>query len=368
MVQRSKILIVTSQTGGGHISLAEALRDQLMGDYEIEIVDPQPGFIAFHYRLVSRYALWLWGAEFRWMNSPERAWRAHRLFTLWVVRELSALIARSRPALIISTYPFLTSEVTYVLRWLKLSIPFVMLFADPDRVHASWLSERGASATFAPTRETYQQALASGFVAERVHLVGWPVRAQFRQPQRQERATLLTSLGLDAQGFTVFLQGGGEGAAQFTQTVERVLGVGEEIQIILATGTHQRLYRRFRDVPRLYALPFTREIAEYMAAADVIMGKAGPNMLFESVALGKPFIATTYIPGQEEANLEFIRRYGLGWVAQTPKEQHELLTRLMADREEWVNMQRSVEAYWRWNEEENRKMVLVIGGLIEGGE
>src|SRR5882724_138481 len=144
MVQRSKILIVTSQTGGGHISLAEALRDQLMGDYEIEIVDPQPGFIAFHYRLVSRYALWLWGAEFRWMNSPERAWRAHRLFTLWVVRELSALIARSRPALIISTYPFLTSEVTYVLRRLKLSIPFVMLFADPDRVHASWLSERGA--------------------------------------------------------------------------------------------------------------------------------------------------------------------------------------------------------------------------------
>src|SRR6266700_849250 len=146
MIERTTILIVTSQTGGGNISLAEALRDQFKGYYEIEIVDPQPGFIAFHYRLVSRYALWLWGTEFRWMNSPKRARLAHRLFTLWVVRSLSVLIRRLRPALIISTYPFLTSEVTYVLRWLKLSIPFVMLFADPDRVHASWLSERGASA------------------------------------------------------------------------------------------------------------------------------------------------------------------------------------------------------------------------------
>jgi len=249
---------------------------------------------------------------------------------------------------------------------LKLSIPFVMLFADPDRVHASWLSERGASAVFAPTRETYQQALESGFVAERVHLVGWLVRAQFQQALSQARVALLTSLGLDAERFTIFLQGGGEGAAQFTQTVERVLEVGEEVQIILATGTHQGLYRRFRDVPRLYALPFTREIAKYMAVADVIMGKAGPNMLFESVALGKPFIATTYIPGQEEANLEFIRRHGLGWVARTPGEQQDLLMRLMEDREEWVDMQRSVKAYWSWNEEENRKMMVLIERLIEG--
>ncbi len=66
-----------------------------------------------------------------------------------------------------------------------------------------------------------------------------------------------------------------------------------------------------------------------MAAADIIMGKVGPNILFESVMLGKPFIATTFIPGQEQENLAFIQRHGLGWVAIQPEEQRTLLAKLI---------------------------------------
>ncbi len=364
MIERPTILILTSKTGGGHISLAGALQDLLEQDFQIEIADPQPGFIHLHYRLVSRYALWLWAAEFRRTDTPRQALLAHRLFTVFVARRLSTLIARLRPAVIITTYPFLSYEVAQVLKRLHLTIPLVLLFADPNGVHASWLTEREAEATFAPTRETYRQAIENGFQAERVHLVGWPVRGQFLRPQRQVRADFLRSLGLDAERFTIFLQGGGEGAAKFAQTVERVLQASEEVQVILATGTNQRLYERFRARPRLYALPFTRDIAAYMAAADVVMGKAGPNMLFESVALGKPFIATTYIPGQEQANLEFIRRHGLGWVALTPEEQGELLLHLVGGKDEFLEVRRSVEAYWAWNVEAMGGIVSVIRALI----
>ena len=49
-----------------------------------------------------------------------------------------------------------------MLRKQKLKIPFVMLFNDPQNVHASWLSEKRAALTLAPTAETYQQALAAG--------------------------------------------------------------------------------------------------------------------------------------------------------------------------------------------------------------
>jgi UDP-N-acetylglucosamine:LPS N-acetylglucosamine transferase len=319
MNQQATILILTSRTGGGHISLAQALRDQLSQDYHIEMVDPQPAFFRLHYRLVSRYALWLWAAEFRLTDTPAQALRAHRLFTRLVSAPLAGLIQRLRPVLIITTYPFLTYEVTQVLKRLNLSISFVMLFADPNGVHSSWLSESHASATFAPTQETYDQALKSGFLPERTHLVGWPIRAQFHAPEPPQEQ-LLKNLGLDPQRFTIFLQGGGEGAAKFSQTIERTLQISEEIQLILATGTNKSLYERFRHTPRLYALPFTPEIALYIAAADVIMGKAGPNVLFEGAALGKPFIASTYIPGQEEANLAFIQRHKLGWVALTPAE------------------------------------------------
>jgi len=112
----------------------------------------------------------------------------------------------------------------------------------------------------------------------------------------------------------------------------------------------------------IYVLPFTKEIAPYMAAADVIMGKAGPNMLFEAVTLGKPFIATSYIPGQEEANLEFIRRYKLGWIALKTQQQQILLKKLLANPEELQIMAATVAAYRQWNADQAE----LIGPIIEG--
>src|SRR5271165_5480324 len=96
------ILILTSRTGGGHVSIAEALRDRLTQnnqDYKIEISDPQAGFFHWHYRMVSRYALWLWSAEFRLTDTEQRALLAHRLFAYLVRKSLSTTIERMRPDL-----------------------------------------------------------------------------------------------------------------------------------------------------------------------------------------------------------------------------------------------------------------------------
>ena len=359
------ILILTSRTGGGHVSIAEALRDQLAPNYQVEILDPQAGLIHWHYRVVSRYALWLWSAEFRLTDGPQRAFLAHRIFARLIAKRLKAILESLRPDLIIAVYPFLTYEVINVLEGHRVTIPFTMLFTDPNGVHASWLTEQRAAATFAPTRETYAQALAAGFTPERLHQVGWPVRAQFTHADKNQRDAMLNKLGLDPAHFTVFLQGGGEGAAQFSQTVERVLSIGSELQVILAAGTNQVLQTRFRDVHNIYVLPFTKEIAAYMAAADVIMGKAGPNMLMEAVTLGKPFIATAYIPGQEEANLEFIRRHGLGWVALGSGQQRDLLARLMSRREELHAMETTVAAYQQWNASYAELIVPILEGLLK---
>ena len=274
MPAEKNILILTSKTGGGHISLAEALRDLLEQDgeqpgerkhtYNITIIDPQPGFFHWHYRLVSRYALWLWAAEFQFLDTPGRARLAHRSFTRLVQRQLHTLLDETRPDVILTTYPFLSYEVMRVQAQRSSAIPLVMLFSDANGVHNAWLTERQAAATLATTRETYEQALAAGFAPERLHLVGWPVRAQFTcaQLNAEKRAELLTHLNLDPNRFTVFLQGGGEGAARFARTIENVLAAGAAtgttsagsgLQVILATGTNRALLERYKDTPHLSA-------------------------------------------------------------------------------------------------------------------
>ena len=221
--------------------------------------------------------------------------------------------------------------------------------------------------TFATTRESYEQALSVGFDPTRLHLVGWPVRRQFYHFDGSGRAETLSGLNLNPERFTIFMQGGGEGAARVGRTVENVkniLAAGHDLQMILAAGTNQALLQRFKGVKNVYPLPFTTEIAPYMAAADVVMGKAGPNVVFEAVTLGKPFIATAYIPGQEKANLEFIQRYGLGWVALKPEKQKKLIATLSTRGKELSAATEKIDAYREWNSAMNKLMITHIRSVI----
>jgi processive 1,2-diacylglycerol beta-glucosyltransferase len=238
-----------------------------------------------------------------------------------------------------------------------------MLFSDPNGVHYSWLTEKRATVTFAPTRETYRQALSAGFDPARIFFTGWPVRGQFYHAGHEKRSETLAALGLDPAKFTVFAQGGGEGAAKFAQTVTALLKL-QGVQVIMAAGTNEGLLKHFSGRPNMYALPFTKQIAPYMMAADVVMGKAGPNMLFETVTLSKPFIATAYIPGQEEVNLEFIERHGLGWVALNHREQRELIQGLTQQPKKLRAMAASVDRYCLMNTEATRQIPQLVKNLL----
>lgn len=389
MLYSKNILLLTSKTGGGHVSIAESLRDLILAENRapigstapddsartdapaMTIIDPQPRFFHLHYRLVSRYALSLWAAEFQLFDTPARARLAHRVFSGLVRRQLHALLDRVQPDMIVTTYPFLSYEVMRVLEQRPRKIPLALFFSDANGVHAAWLTEQQASANFAPTRETYEQALAAGFSPERLHLVGWPVRAQFLhayQSSQETRQARLADLKLVPDRFTVFLQGGGEGAARVGRTIENILGPTDftnEIQVILATGTNRALAERYQNTPNLAVLPFTKEIAPTMAAADIIMGKAGPNMLFESVTLGKPFIATAYIPGQEEANLAFIQRHNLGRIAIQAQKQRALLSTLIHHPEQCQDMIAAIEAQRQANNAAMQRIVPLLSALLE---
>jgi len=358
-----RILIFASRTGGGHISLAEALHDLLCGEHEVLILDPQPGIVHWHYRTVSRHALWLWEAEFKLSDGRRRARLAHAFSSVMLARRVGLALRQTDPDLVMSTYPFLTSEVTYAMRRWKLDRPLVMLFSDPNGVHYSWLTEKRAAVTLAPTRETYRQALAAGFDPSSLHFTGWPVRSQFLHPASADREAALRSMGLTPGKFTVFAQGGGEGAARFAQTVASLLKI-PGVQVIMAAGTNGSLLHHFEGRENIHPLPFTREIAPYMQAADVVMGKAGPNMLFETVTLGKPFIATAYIPGQEEVNLEFIERHRLGWVALERLDQKELVETLLRSPDRLERMTASVREYARMNSEALQKIPQLVNELI----
>jgi len=79
---------------------------------------------------------------------------------------------------------------------------------------------------------------------------------------------------------------------------------------------------------------FTTKMGKLMEEADIVAGKAGPNLLFEAVTCQKPFLALTYIPGQEDGNLDIIKNKNLGWVALTIEKADEILQEIKTNRTE----------------------------------
>ncbi len=374
MIRQRKILILTSKTGGGHVSLAEALRDRLQQEYVIRIEDLLPGFIPRHYRFVAQKARWLWSLEFFMSDTPQIAFLGHLVMIPLISPRLKPILQRFQPDLVLSVHPLLSHAVKRVLDRRAPHVLFAMLFSDPMRVHCAWFTERTAAAVFVPTHEIYAQALAKGFDPSRLHFVGWPVRSQFTSVLELPREQLIEELNrsqhwdLDPSRLTIFASSGADGATRVEHAARLVLAISQDVQVILAAGTNWASYRRSQGVKNLYAFPFTSEVAKFMAVAHITMGRCSPKILFESLALGKPLIATSYMPGQEEDNLRFIEQYGLGWSALETMQLRTLVTALVtefsSDRSMLNAMVAKVKAYQHMNAAANESIVPLIRALI----
>mmetsp|Transcript_14858 Transcript_14858/g.33166 ORF Transcript_14858/g.33166 Transcript_14858/m.33166 type:complete len:761 (+) Transcript_14858:291-2573(+) len=59
-------------------------------------------------------------------------------------------------------------------------------------------------------------------------------------------------------------------------------------------------------------LGFVTNMAEYMVAADVLVSKAGPGTIAEAASVSLPVMLTSFLPGQEEGNVDFVVDNGFG--------------------------------------------------------
>lgn len=61
-----------------------------------------------------------------------------------------------------------------------------------------------------------------------------------------------------------------------------------------------------RGQVNVVGLGFVNRMADYMVAADVLVSKAGPGTIAEAASLSLPVMLTSFLPGQEEGNVDFV--------------------------------------------------------------
>ena len=57
---------------------------------------------------------------------------------------------------------------------------------------------------------------------------------------------------------------------------------------------------------RLTAQGFVGNMADWLRCADIVVGKAGPGTIAEATCCGAPLVLTSFVPGQEKGNAEFV--------------------------------------------------------------
>ena len=347
-------------------ALRERLGDQCATRYDVVMADPQSALVERGYALASRRATTFLTWQYAITdNAPASLW-LQRALALFGRGHILALIQRIRPRLIITTHAMLAYATARAIERLPEAVPLVFQLTDLGRVHTTWFTEKRASAYLAPTREIFAQALAEGIDERRLYLTGRPVRRQFTEAPSDSKHETLAALGFDPSVFTVFLQGGAKGSAGVDRMIESLLASEVPVQILLATGNNKSMAARFAGNKWVYTLPFTENIAPYMAAADVIAGKAGASFISEAFTLEKPFIVTSFIPGQESANLRFIEQHKLGWICLEPASLQSLLAAIARDQALLAEQASSIRAYNAWNRQANEGICAVIDDLVAG--
>lgn len=361
---KSTILILTTYTGGGHLNLARSLKGLLEAHYNVIIANPQSAMVTRSYTFVSRHFLPFLNWQYSFADYEFAALWLHRLLTPSSIRRFLSIIEDVQPQLIITTHAMLSYATARANERMQKRVPLVFQLTDLGQVHMTWFTEKQADAYLAPTREIFAQAKERGIGSERLHVTGRPVRRQFLEISVDERSETLTALGFDPAVFTIFLQGGAMGSASVDRTIHSLLNMEVPVQIMLAAGNNQKMIVRYAGSERVRTLPFTEIIAPYMAAADVIAGKAGASSITEAFILEKPFIVTAYIPGQETPSLQFIELHNLGWVCLDATAQKELFTRIATNPAMIAEKLADIRAYKAWNIRANQDICPIIDRLL----
>ena len=203
-----------------------------------------------------------------------------------------------------------------------------------------------------------------------IDATGWFVRPEFND--QTPKTEMRESLGLDPNILTILFAAGSEGEVKSAQLIPQLLSQEKPIQIVLACGSNEELLHKFQTLVTQYAgntskkfiaLPFTKELHKYVRAADLLVGKAGPNSIFEAAACGTPFFATTHIAGQEDGNLDIIREHQLGYVEENLDNAKELLSQIIAQPELLNKFDGPLKKLAEYNDHSINRLLKVIEKL-----
>ena len=348
---QKKVLIMSASTGGGHNRAARAIKEELTNKsingltIDCEIIDSlkivngtMDKLISRGYEKSAKYTPKAWGGVYKLTESnliSRNEFKDNPLTSI-ISRKLKKLVEIKKPDLIIGTHAFPMIALSTLKKhsqlhtdgetntfaegfhryYEDLNIPPLMTVLTDYTTHSAYIQNE-IDYYIAGHEYVKELLIEDGIDEEKIKPYGIPVEKSFLT--NRDRETVLSELNLDPNKFTVLLMGGSFGAGNIKETLDELVSIDRDFQIIVITGRNKSLKEKLEKSllssettidKNICVLGFTDKMNDLLSSIDILVSKPGGLTTTESLLKEVPMIIPYFIPGQEEENLDFLSNCG----------------------------------------------------------
>ena len=375
-----KILIISSDTGGGHRSAAQAISDGLEkfwtgGSPVVRIIKAVEESHHITDKLVSFY---------NWILRHKQGWMKYLYWTMNKIRPETREFVHKRcigyvrsqfekwcPHIVVSVHPLTQHIFARILRELKLSdqVPLVTVVTDPCYgFWKAWACD-DVSLYLVANEDARDQLVDYGVSPSKIKVSGMPVNPKFREVSEFDAQNARRVYGLDPDKFTIFVNAGWVGGGNIPQIFRELVRGHLDVQAIFLAGKNEELRIEAEEIARTAKFPvkvigYSDEIEKLMQSANVMISKLGGLTTFEALACRLPIIADATTPPmpQEAGTVSLIERRGAGILLRRSIDIVPTIQHLMSDSGSYDRMKAATAGMSMPNSTES--IVMEINALL----
>ena len=318
-----KILVVSVKAGAGHLKAAEAVEaafKRYQPDVKIknvDLLDYSNDLIKYLYGKmyldVVKAFPELYGYSYKHYESSKKFIKPRFVIDKFNFGDFFEMVEEFNPDILIATH-FISEAVSENYRRKKKKEFKIAVTLTDYEFHPVWMVSN-VDLYFTATEEVKSSLVFYGIPAEKIVASGIPIHPKFSE--EKDRRGLFHKYGLSDQSPVILISAGSFGVTPLGEVIGDFGTIKHEFQIMVVCGNNVELKKELdikqKSEPRLKKVfGLVDFMDELMASSDLLITKPGGITVSESIAVGLPMIFIEPIPGQEEANADYLVEQGVG--------------------------------------------------------